>query len=196
MTGLKGSDPLSPEAGRDSLYGNRQAIDPSAPQYEQAIRLTQKLQVTLGDKLTDVTGHSMGGGEVAAISMLTGIRGTTFNAAGLNPATVTSRGGIWDPVRAEKLITNFHVDDEILTSLQVTGSIGSVPLALVSPVLGVVAASTPDAAGRQIKINAFDTSNRRMSWFSRNNLFNMTPLDLHGMDYVKRGMLLNSPTRP
>lgn len=189
--------------GPDWGNGNVQAFSPSAPQYEQAITLAKRLQVALGDQFTDITGHSLGGGEGAAASMLTGVRATTFNAAGLNSETVTSRGGTWDPARAKSLITNYRVNDEVLTSLQERGSIGSVPLSLLAPIIGPsavvlngLAAALPDAAGRQITINAFDQNNRSMSWLERNNLFQMQPVALHGMDYVMRGMLINNAKSP
>lgn len=134
--------------------------------------------------------------------MVTGIPATTFNAAGLNPDTVTHNGGTWDTARTERLITNYRVRDELLTGLQERGSIGSVPLALAAPFIGpsaiglnVLGMASPDAAGRQIDIEAFSPSGERMSWFERNNLSRLTPLDLHGMDYVLRGMLIK-PTRP
>ncbi|ROH87919.1 LysM peptidoglycan-binding domain-containing protein, partial [Pseudomethylobacillus aquaticus] len=182
----------------DWRNGNVQALSPSAPQYKQAINLAQRLQAALGDRFTDITGHSLGGGAGAAASMLTGIRATTFNAAGLNPETVTSRGGTWDPALAKSLITNYRVNDEVLTSMQERGSIGSLPLSLLTPIIGPpavvlngLAAALPDAAGRQITINAFDQNNRSMSWLGRNNLFKMQPIALHGMDYIMRGMLIN-----
>jgi hypothetical protein len=181
---------------RDFVSGNRQAIDPGAPQYKEARRLVERLQLVLGDKLTDLTGHSLGGGLAAATSMMTGLPATTFNAAGLNTSTVTSAGGTWSDERSQALITNYRVKDEVLTSLQERGSIGSIPLAasalFTGPVAGLAlqttAAALPDAAGRQITLDAIDATGTPMSWLQRNNLFKMTPVDLHGMDYVLRGM--------
>ncbi len=183
----------------DFISGNRQAVDPSAPQYKQAIDLVKDLRAAFGDQLTDLTGHSLGGGLAAATSMMSGIRATTFNAAGLNPETVIAAGGTWSDERAQSLITNYRVNDEILTSLQERGSIGSVPLALSAFAIGPtglalqgIAAALPDAAGRQITIDAIDTAGDNMNWLQRNDLFHMTPLSLHGMDYVLRGMLAYS----
>lgn len=180
---------------RDIVGGNRQAFDPSAPQYEQARRLVQDLQLALGDKLTDLTGHSLGGGLAAATSMMTGLPATTFNAAGLNTSTVTTAGGTWSDERSQHLITNYRVEDEILTSLQERGYIGSLPLAVSAFAIGpaglalqAMTAALPDAAGRQITVDAIDAMGKPMSALERNNVFKMTPLDLHGMDYVLRGM--------
>lgn len=189
--------------GPDWTKGNIQALSPSAPQYEQGIELATKLQDVLGNQLTDITGHSLGGGLSSAASMLTGIRATTFNGAGLNAETVTSRGGTMNTARAESLITNYRVEDELLTNLQERGSIGSMPLALLTPVIGpsaialnTFAAAMPNAAGQKITIHAFDQNNQSMSWAARNNLFRMQPVALHGMDYVMRGMLINDTKRP
>lgn len=181
---------------RDFIGGNRQAIDPGAPQYQEARRLVEQLQAVLGDKLTDLTGHSLGGGLAAATSMLTGLSATTFNAAGLNTSTVTSAGGTWNEERSQNLITNYRVNDEVLTNLQERGSIGSIPLAVSALVIGPVAGlalqatavALPDAAGRQITVDAIDATGKPMSVLERNNLFKMAPFDLHGMDYVLRGM--------
>ncbi|MCK9282693.1 MAG: LysM peptidoglycan-binding domain-containing protein [Rhodocyclaceae bacterium] len=189
--------------GPDWGNGNVQAFSPSAPQYEKGIELAKRLQFALGDQFTDITGHSLGGGLGAAASILTGIRATTFNAAGLNPETVTSRGGTWSVERAQSLITNYRVQDEVLTSMQERGSFGSVPLSVLTPFIGPsafalngAAALLPDAAGRQITIRAFDQNNQSMSLIERNNVFQMRPVDLHGMDYVMRGMLVNHSKEP
>lgn len=188
----------------DWTYGNVQALSPNAPQYEQGIALAEKLKASQqGDKFTDIAGHSLGGGLAAASSMVTGIRATTFNAAGLSPETLTSRDKAWIPERAMSLITNYRVQDEVLTSLQERGSIGSLPLALLTPVIGpaaiglnAFAAALPDAVGRQVTIGAFDQEGKSMSWAARNNPFKMQPVALHGMDYVMRGMLINDTKRP
>ena len=180
---------------RDFISGNRQAIDPDAPQYKQALDLVKDLRASLGEKLTDLTGHSLGAGLAAATSMLTGLPATTFNASGLNTGTVTGAGGTWSDERAQRLITNYRVNDEILTSLQERGSIGAVPLAISALAIGpaglalqAMAAALPDAVGRQVTVDAIDAAGRPMSALERNNLFKMTPFDLHGMDYVLRGM--------
>lgn len=187
---FRGTDSLE-----DFVSGNRQAFGPGAPQYEEARRLVEDLQLALGDKLTDLTGHSLGGGLAAAVSMMSGVRATTFNAAGVNPETVIAAGGTWSVDRAQQLITNFRVEDELLTSLQEYGSIGKVPLALATPLIGPSAIALqgaaillPDAVGRQITIDAIDAQGQTMSFFERNNVLHMTPLELHGMDYVLRGM--------
>ena len=62
----------------------------------------------------------------------------------------------------------------------------------IGPVAGLAlqatAAALPDAAGRQVTLDAIGTSGTPMSWPERNNLVKMTPVALHGMDYVLRGM--------
>jgi hypothetical protein len=180
----------------DWVYGNTQAFDSNAPQYKQAMDLATNLHAALGNKLTDITGHSLGGGLAAASSMITDIPATTFNAAGLNPKTITSRGYTLDQSRVNSLITNYHVQDELLTSLQVNGSVGDIPLAVVpgiGPLAELAGIASPNSAGRQITIEAFNPQGQEMNWFERNNIFKKapTPLELHGMDYVMRGMLIN-----
>jgi hypothetical protein len=93
--------------------------------------------------------------------------------------------------------------DELLTGLQERGSFGFLPLALLTPAIGpsaialnAIAASLPNAAGQQITIEAFNNQGQQMNWLQRNNVFNLNPLDLHGMDYVMRGMLINDIKRP
>jgi len=114
------------------------------------------------------------------------------------PYYFSSRDGTWDTARAASLITNFRVRDEVLTSLQERGSFGSIPLASLAPLIGpnaialnVAAAALPDAAGRQITLRAIDADGQSMNWLQRNNIFSAKPVDLHGMDYVLRGMLID-----
>jgi hypothetical protein len=81
------------------------------------------------------TGHSLGGGLVAAGSTLSGVRGSVFNPAGVHPATlaeygVTTRDGR-DPV------TSNHVPGEILSSAQ-----RPLGRAVLSPLANVVKAQT------------------------------------------------------
>ena len=89
-------------------------------QYTKAMQLGDKLKTLLGDDFVGVTGHSKGGGQAAAVSMVTGVPAWTYNAAGLNPATIRNfkpSGGTpveWKPDR----IANFSVNRELVTDLQ------------------------------------------------------------------------------
>lgn len=83
----------------------------------------------------------------------------------------------------------------VLTSMQERGPFGSLPLALLTPAIGpsaialnALVAAIPNAAGRQVIIEAFNGTSEQMNWVQRNNIFNATPVSLHGMDYVMRGI--------
>ncbi len=168
-----------------------QAVGLSTPQYEAAVSLAHELQHCLGDRFVHITGHSLGGGLAATASMTTGVRATTFNAAGLHENTVDSfaKFGV-------DQITNYRVQGEILTYLQEEEPPISVPRSLV-PVPQVlprwpwssheVSVPLPDAVGRQLTIDALDSDGRSRSGregvgesFAR-----------HGMDCVMRGMMID-----
>ena len=202
----------------DWKNGNSQAFNPHAPQYTQAIELAQTLQRTLGGKLTDITGQSLGGGLAAAASVMTGIRATTFNAAGLNPDTIRVHGGSTDTARMRNLITNYRVEGDPLTEAQegsnidpLTGylgsrnghigrlarTIGQVNGGMPSPVQhsyisGPLAQELPDAVGTQVTIFAIGRDGQRMSVQDRMNASNW--LYLHGFDSIERGMQVRPET--
>ncbi len=69
-----------------------QALGKGSIQYTEAMNLALNLQKRLGSSLTDITGHSLGGGLASAASIVTGIRTTTFDAAGVHPNTVAPYG--------------------------------------------------------------------------------------------------------
>ena len=91
----------------------RQGLGLESDYYERAQQLALKVNSQVGD--FDVTGHSLGGGLAsAAAAVVPGTKGITFNAAGLNPETVPSP----DMGALRTNLTNYHVDGEILTTLQ------------------------------------------------------------------------------
>ena len=85
-----------------------QALGLRASQYEQAIRLAQRVLELTGRDLT-VVGHSLGGGLASAVSSATGVRAVTFNAAGLSSAYGPGRYG---------LIRAHHIRGDFLSGLQ------------------------------------------------------------------------------
>jgi hypothetical protein len=89
------------------------AGEPTA-QYTEAINLAISLKHEYGDRLTDITGHSLGGGLAAAAGMATGTRTTTFDAAGVNPKTMQMNDAPWNP----SVVTNYDVQDELLGRVQ------------------------------------------------------------------------------
>lgn len=66
------------------------------------------------------------GGMGSAASRASGLPATTYNAAGLNPATVARYGGT--PVASA--INAIHVDKEVLTSVQESSLKGKMPTAV------------------------------------------------------------------
>ena len=85
-------------------------------QYNQAHRLAQAVRNTYGPGGFEVTGHSLGGGLASFASVTTGAPATIFNAAGLHPKTARRVGA--DLSDADGLIESYHVEGELLTSLQ------------------------------------------------------------------------------
>lgn len=64
-----------------------QATGHATAQYSEAMRLGAAAKAAWGNNVV-VTGHSLGGGEAAAVAAGTGLTGVTFNAAGVNDATL------------------------------------------------------------------------------------------------------------
>lgn len=196
----------------DWKNGNSQAFNPHARQYAQAIDLAQTLQRTLGAKFTDITGQSLGGGLAAAASTMTGVRATTFNAAGLNPDTIRVHGGSTDPERMRALITNYRVEGDPLTEAQegsnidpataylsrrgghmgrLAARLGEGLAATPSPVqnsyiTGPLAQQLPDAAGTQVTLFAIAPDGHRMSRQEQMSSGNWAYL--HGFDSINLGM--------
>ena len=70
-----------------------------------------------GDNLV-FTGHSLGGGLASVAALATGRRAVTFNAAGVNPMTL-SRLGLRDAGRhAGALVRSYRSASDILSLLQ------------------------------------------------------------------------------
>lgn len=71
----------------DGIVDHDQAMALDTRQYETAMLAGQQVSQGLGPQVL-VTGHSLGGGKAQAAGAVGGLRGTMFNSAGLNPATV------------------------------------------------------------------------------------------------------------
>ena len=198
----------------DWKHGNSQAFNPHARQYSQAIELAQTLQSALGRQLTDITGQSLGGGLAAAASVLTGVRATTFNAAGLNPDTITVHGGSNDGARMRSLITNYRVEGDPLTEAQegsnidpltawaisrtgngffgrIVGNLAQQVSGLPAPVQhsyisGPLAQQLPDAVGTQVTLFAVARDGHHLS--RQEQMSSSNWLYLHGFDGIDRAM--------
>ncbi|MBX3667334.1 MAG: hypothetical protein KF778_02945 [Rhodocyclaceae bacterium] len=71
----------------DGLVDHDQAMGLPTRQYEAAVALGTQVSESLGPDVL-VTGHSLGGGKAQAAGAVGGLKGTMFNSAGLNPASV------------------------------------------------------------------------------------------------------------
>ncbi|MCT8287186.1 phospholipase, partial [Xanthomonas translucens pv. translucens] len=109
-------DGLRDTTGEDFLANNfPQSVGLRTDYYDRAMKLGSTLKVR--DHLDfELAAHSLGGGEVAAVSAVTGARATTFNAAGLHPATAqrfAQENGL--PVYdTQKNVVAYQVAGEIL----------------------------------------------------------------------------------
>lgn len=126
----------------DWLNNLEQGIGLDAAQYGQAVSLAHDAKLAFGDNLV-ITGHSLGGGLASAAALSTGSAAVTFNAAGLNDATMRRLG--LGPQQARNVaeagqVRRYAVDGEILTSMQ-----ENVPL---------VRNEMPDAVGHKIRLAA------------------------------------------
>lgn len=182
------------EDGKDTANGNTQVVDPTAKQYEQAAKLVSDLQKVYGNRLVGFVGHSLGGGLAAMASALTRLPAITFNAAGLNASTVTHNAnvnGFDNPATLAELnglVTNYRIQDDILTGLQEHGNIGSIPIAAFAAINGAgnvpyilqgLGLLAPGAAGTQITMMPRDRAGTPVGFFERNNLFNLGQIEMH-----------------
>lgn len=118
------------EDGADWATNLKQGVGIKAKQYNMAMDLARNVARKSPKGTIDITGHSLGGGLASAAVAVTGIKGYTFNAAGLHPTTVARAPY---NVTADKLhalgqqIDAFHSDADPLTNLQsvTSGSMGS-----------------------------------------------------------------------
>lgn len=84
-------DPSSPTGRRQSgsedfLNNGQQGIGMRSDYYDRAMDLAAAMNARVPGGF-EIAGHSLGGGMASAASAVTGARATTFNAAGLHPAT-------------------------------------------------------------------------------------------------------------
>ena len=98
----------------DWSTNGRQAVGMDDPQYQQAVRLARAVYARVGGRIT-FTGHSLGGGLASAQALATGAPAVTFNAAGLDDATV-GRGSSRRVTPPD--IAAYSVGGEALTLLQ------------------------------------------------------------------------------
>ncbi len=76
------------ENGPDWKTNFRQGIGLKDAQYDRAMSLATSVANSVDPLDIETTGHSLGGGLASAATVVTGIKGYTFNAAGLHANTV------------------------------------------------------------------------------------------------------------
>lgn len=94
-----------------------QSVGLETDYYDRAMQLGYELKQNGVD--FESAGHSLSGGMAAAVAAVTGTRATTFNAAGLNPATTVrfaeQNPGVVVSTDLTRLITNYQVQGELLS---------------------------------------------------------------------------------
>ena len=133
---FKGTEQLT---GEDMANNLAQGQGKLSPYYAQAVKIGSLVDEKDMASGVEMTGHSLGGGLAAAASEASGSTATTFNAAGLNSATLPLYGAS----QVNSSITNYRVDGDILTGMQ-EGKLG--------PISDATAAVMPKAVGEQIDI--------------------------------------------
>lgn len=118
-----GTDPTS---GKDWLANGMQGVGLPATQYSQAVTLATRAKAAFGDNLA-MTGHSLGGGLASAASVATDTAAVTFNAAGINDATLNRMAsggdiGAMKSAAENGLIRSYAVKGEVLTGEQEHGA--------------------------------------------------------------------------
>ncbi|MBE1161434.1 Mbeg1-like protein [Dyella acidiphila] len=112
-----------------------QALGLNTAQYDEATALATKAKAAFGDNLV-LTGHSLGGGLASTASVITDTPAVTFNAAGVNDATLqrlAPEGNVaaMKQAASDGLVRRYAVQGDILTGEQQTGAArGLIPQAL------------------------------------------------------------------
>lgn len=112
-----------------------QALGINTAQYNEAVALATKAKAAFGNNLV-LTGHSLGGGLASTASVVTDVPAVTFNAAGVNDATLqrlAPEGNVAGMKQAanDGLVRRYAVQGDALTGEQQTGfARGLIPSAL------------------------------------------------------------------
>ncbi|MDD5298523.1 MAG: DUF2974 domain-containing protein [Rhodocyclaceae bacterium] len=94
-----------------------------APYYKNAVQIGNAL--AFNNANVHIVGHSLGGGLASAAQGGSGLTASTYNAAGLNPATVARYSQDSEHMAAEaNKITAIRVQGEVLTKTQESGLTG------------------------------------------------------------------------
>ncbi len=169
---------------KDWATNIKQGMGLETKQYDQAMRLGRTVGNVLSGEDIVIVGHSLGGGLASAGVAVSGMKGYTFNAAGLHPNTAARRGGMSND-EAAKLIQAQTVEGEILYKVQrdgrryLTGGLMAAGASLGGPVgmlaghrLGDKLPKIPQAIGQQHRLDGH-------GW---------NPVNRHLMDQVIAGI--------
>ncbi len=171
---------------QDWMTNGAQGIGKQTKQYDQAMHLALQVKRSLGKEI-DIVGHSLGGGLAASAVGVTGIKGYSFNSAGLHENTVSRQGGL-KMEKIKGLIQSQSVDGEVLTLLQSNRGVVAPLLAGVGSVFGGTAGTAiggilgaailnsgaaPEAPGNMRELESIEGGN---------------PVTRHGMDQVIAGI--------
>ena len=114
VVGFKGSTFPPWKSPEDWLTNLQQGMGRETPYYNRAMAMAKRANIAAPGKVRYV-GHSLGGGMASAAAAVSGAEARTFNAAGLNAATVARQGAeLTDAAHVQA----YNVQGEILTRLQ------------------------------------------------------------------------------
>jgi type VI secretion system secreted protein VgrG len=138
----------------DILVDHDQAFGVGTAQYKAAAQLGSRVQKEYGSSVL-VTGHSLGGGKAQAAGVMGGLKGTTFNSAGLHPDSV---GGL-EP--AADQFVQYRSQNDPLTGLQ-NSAVGQAEAASTAGPLGFLAGvlmKGVDATGKAVGLGGLSKEN-------------------------------------
>jgi len=105
--------------GEDFLNNGQQGIGMRSDYYDRAMQLGALLNQKTGGNL-EISGHSLGGGMASAASAVTGVRATTFNAAGLHPDTASryAKDNGLPTFNPQHTVHTYQTSGEVLNDVQ------------------------------------------------------------------------------
>lgn len=104
----------------DVVTDVRQGVGVKDPQYDRAMALTNKVATNSAGKgyVVETTGHSLGGGLASSGSAVSGVKGTTFNAAGLHKRTTRRDYAGADRAGNARNVDAYHNTSDPLNNFQ------------------------------------------------------------------------------
>lgn len=172
--------------GKDWFADGTQALGLPTAQYEEAVALATQAKAAFGDSVV-MAGHSLGGGLASIASVATDSAAVTFNAAGVNDATMRRLVPDADVATlkqqaADGLVRRYAVEGEVLTGEQESGA---------------GRGFLPDALGHKITLHDPDP----LPWYAELPGVNLVTdtahgVSLHSMDSVLSALDKDHPWAP